>query len=1040
MAIADNVLGRLVRFNAARGKPGDNKQRGSTGRRLDRVLLRGIRVLRWMVLLAVLALIGWAAHYEMRTSYVEAWLFTRIDRSMSVAVEPGTNDSIRFPKHGPYDERLGYVSLPQFISALNGRHFTVERQARWSRGLDRFVDLGGFPIYAEKDRAGLRIFDRNGDEVYGTRFPQLAYRDFASIPPLVTNSLLFIEDRYLFEQRYPEHNAAVEWNRFALAVFGRFVRLVVPGFNEAGASTLATQIEKFRHSPNGLTGGAVEKLRQMLTASAHVYIYGANTMKRREEIVTTYLNSTPLSSFPSYGEVIGFPDALWVWYGTDFNDANKVLTSTPKNKKELARKGEIYRQVLSLLLSGRLPSHYLISDHEGLGELCDRYVWALYDAGVVDRNLRDATLDAELKFRTEPPPITQVSYVKQKATEEVRARLMTMLSQPSLYTLDRLDLSAETTVDTAAQARVTAVLQKLSDPKFAQSMGMVGHQLLPGGPIVGKMTYSFVLYERRPDGNYLRIHADSLNKPFDINSGAKLQLGSTAKLRTLVTYLHIMEKLHQRFATLKSAELTRIAAKAQDPLTQWAATYMSRTSDKGLQAMLDASVLRTYSGAPESFFTGGGMQGFGNFDSDENGSNYTVIDAFKHSVNLCFVRILRDVANHYTAESGINAKQLLEEEDTPEREAYLRRFADADGKRFMWRYYKDFRGLNPDEAMDMLIRRTRASPRHLAAIYLTFHPEARLSEFRDFLASRLRGAFLTQDQLWELYSSISPEKMSLADRGYVAGMHPLELWLVNYLRQHPGASWNEVIDASADVRQDVYAWLFNGSLTKQDTRIKILIEQDAFNRIWEDWRSYGYPFGHLVASLGTAIGASGDRPDALSELMGIILNDGVRRPAISIERLRFAEGTPYETTMKREPEPERVMSPEVAQVARRALMGVVAEGTARRLVGTYKGADGIPLEVGGKTGTGDNRYHTFGSGGGIIGSRVVDRTGTFVFFLGDRFYGTVTAYVPGPEAGRFSFTSGLAVQLLKMLEPELRPLLNSPPAPEGQPVAMATHG
>jgi hypothetical protein len=79
--------------------------------------------------------------------------------------------------------------------------------------------------------------------------------------------------------------------------------------------------------------------------------------------------------------------------------------------------------------------------------------------------------------------------------------------------------------------------------------------------------------------------------------------------------------------------------------------------------------------------------------------------------------------------------------------------------------------------------------------------------------------------------------------------------VVNYLKDHPGATWNEVIDASADARQATYAWLFNGSLTKQDTRIKILIEQDAFQRIWENWREYGYPFGHLVPSLGTAIGA-----------------------------------------------------------------------------------------------------------------------------------------------------------------------------------------
>jgi hypothetical protein len=32
--------------------------------------------------------------------------------------------------------------------------------------------------------------------------------------------------------------------------------------------------------------------------------------------------------------------------------------------------------------------------------------------------------------------------------------------------------------------------------------------------MIDKITYSFVLYERRPDANYQRIHADSLNNPF----------------------------------------------------------------------------------------------------------------------------------------------------------------------------------------------------------------------------------------------------------------------------------------------------------------------------------------------------------------------------------------------------------------------------------------------------------------------------------------------------------------------------------------------
>jgi hypothetical protein len=106
------------------------------------------------------------------------------------------------------------------------------------------------------------------------------------------------------------------------------------------------------------------------------------------------------------------------------------------------------------------------------------------------------------------------------------------------------------------------------------------------------------------------------------------------------------------------------------------------------------------------------------------------------------------------------------------------------------------------------------------------------------------------------------------------------------------------------------------------------------------------------------------------------------------------------------------------------LLGVVTGGTATRLRGIYHNPDGSSLPVGGKTGTGDNRFDRFGSGGRLISQRVVDRTATFVFFLGDRFYRTITAYVPGVSAGAYHFT----VQLLKAIEPQLDPLLKSPVA------------
>jgi hypothetical protein len=102
---------------------------------------------------------------------------------------------------------------------------------------------------------------------------------------------------------------------------------------------------------------------------------------------------------------------------------------------------------------------------------------------------------------------------------------------------------------------------------------------------------------------------------------------------------------------------------------------------------------------------------------------------------------------------------------------------------------------------------------------------------------------------------------------------------------------------------------------------------------------------------------------------------------------------------------------------RRALVDVAENGTARRLKGAFTTGSGEILPVGGKTGTGDHRY----------GDRVVARTATFVFFIGDRFFGTITAHVRGPEAARYRFTSALPAQLLKGLAPTLQPLIEGPP-------------
>src|SRR6185312_7829641 len=180
---------------------------------------------------------------------------------------------------------------------------------------------------------------------------------------------------------------------------------------------------------------------------------------------------------PGYGEVIGLGDGLAAWYGTDFAEANRALAERPPGGISLKRRGELYKQMLSLLIAQRRPAYYLNAGRGALQGLANSYLRRLGAAGVIGPILRDAALKADLRFRSTPPAPPASSFIERKAVDAVRTELMMALGA--------------------------------ADP--------------------AQVAYSVVLYERGADRNYVRVHADSLDQPFDINSGAKLILGSTAK-------------------------------------------------------------------------------------------------------------------------------------------------------------------------------------------------------------------------------------------------------------------------------------------------------------------------------------------------------------------------------------------------------------------------------------------------------------------------------------------------------------------------------
>jgi hypothetical protein len=271
-------------------------------------------------------------------------------------------------------------------------------------------------------------------------------------------------------------------------------------------------------------------------------------------------------------------------------------------------------------------------------------------------------------------------------------------------------------------------------------------------------------------------------------------------------------------------------------------------------------------------------------------------------------------------------------------------------------------------------------------------------------------------------------------------VHPLELWLVAYLRNNEGATMAQAVAASEKERQEVYQWLFKTHRKHaQDKRIAGLVEMESFMAIHRQWKKMGYPFESLVPSYATTLGASADRPSALAEMMGIIINGGVRQSSQRITSLHFASGTPYETLLKRgkPTSNEQILSPEVARAAADAIREVVSDGTAKRVKAAFVKSDGSIIPVGGKTGTGDQRFDVYGGGGRLIESRFVNRSATFVFNIGERFFGSMTAYVHGPESKNYDFTSALPVQLLVVLAPSLMPLIEPNAVPKAGVVAAS---
>jgi membrane peptidoglycan carboxypeptidase len=984
-----------------------------------------------LVLLIGLAL-SVAATWEAQTSSLQSWFFGRWNATLHYTIEPGPNPQMAFPVSGPFDERRGYTRIPEFRDSLEAHGYQITEQALQSPALAHLIRSGIAPPFREPPVTGLVIHDADGITLLDPTADHRVFRRFEDVPPLLVQTLLFIENRSIGDRAGPRVNPAMDWSRTTRALVlyaGRKAGLDLP---TEGGSTLATQLEKYRHSPQGRTSSPTDKLRQMLSASLEAYHSGSDTREAREQIILDYLNTMPLAAAPNVGDVHGLGDGLRVWFAMDLANVLVALDQ----REPTPEKARAYRHALALLYAVHAPTHYLVRDRRALESRVDAYADLLKSAGVIDARLLAFIHHAPLEFAGPVPLDDPPPFVERKAVDAVRLELAKLLKIPGLYDLDRLNVRMDSTIDGALQDDVTQFLRRLASSEFVAANGLREPRTLARGD-PRHVTYSFLLLESRPEGNFVRVRADTDDAPFDVNEGMKLELGSTAKLRTLAHYLDVMAQLHDELSPLGTIALESRAAQARDALTRWAALTLGANPGLDLETFLSDTLERQYSASPaEVFFTGGGIHRFRNFEPQDNGRVMSVREAVVHSTNLVFIRLMRDLVHFHEARLPYDSRAVLGQNVDPMRRQLLEQIADEDGRQVLARMYRRYQGLSQQEILSQFLNKNVRSYRSLAIIFYAWrastapHTDADAKAGvpgADALASWLTATVgkVTPDKMQRLERAYGNPRLTVADFGYLLNKNPLELWVAGELARNPQMTWTELLTRSLQARHIASEWLFKTRNRKaQDLRLRIRIERDAFARMTPYWRALGFPFHELVPSYATAIGSSADRPLALAELMGIIVNDGQRRPTTDIRRLGFAMGTPYHTVF--EPTPgagEPVMRTPIARILRAVLAEVVERGTAHRVDHAFLDDHGMPIRIGGKTGTGDNRIEAFARGGRLLGSHVVSRTAGFVFYVGDHWFGVITASVSAPQAQDYTFTSSLPLAVLKLLAPTLNPAI-----------------
>jgi membrane peptidoglycan carboxypeptidase len=436
------------------------------------------------------------------------------------------------------------------------------------------------------------------------------------------------------------------------------------------------------------------------------------------------------------------------------------------------------------------------------------------------------------------------------------------------------------------------------------------------------------------------------------------------------------------------------------------ASYIKKYPQATMQEIMNWAMSRRISANPDKkFLTGESWHQFHNYQKSDDKKNPNLWQMTTQSINLSFVRLMKDVVDYYIDQAGYDKIAILINTKNPVRKQIIN---DAVKKEEI--FYLN--GLNyfVERIQDAYSDVQLADGKMLSDKEIINSARIIVKQI-----SMPDGKKFNDDSYAQSYKKQQKKYQRLAS-WFKRITYYEKTWLLTRVRLQQDGYSDWLADEETRIVQQTSQWLRTNQFWIKNT-LYTHMERQAFAKgVTPAWKKLGYPF-NVSPSYAVVLGSSGDTPMSLVELAGTLLNNGVHEKNISaIERIIWAPGSEFEMPFKIEHQYERIIPEAVSLVARKSMEGVLQRGTA--IFASRHPLMKSVASAGAKTGTGDNRYN----------NTPINRSAAVlsIFDTGEgkaKYAICITMSVTEGDIERYTFTSKVPVRILSRIADHLSPVI-----------------